>query len=153
MAKEIERKFLVTDIGDALKGATSSRHIIQGYLSVNPDATVRIRLVDSSGRITVKSRNHGAERHEWEYAVPEHDAREMLALSQSRIIDKTRYLVPFAGRCWEVDVFHSHPELILAEVEIEAADAEVSLPPWVGAEVTTNPAYFNSTLSLQEPEL
>lgn len=152
MATEIERKFLVADVAAVLTASVGARHIVQGYLSVNPDATVRVRLIDDCGCITVKSRNRGAERGEWEYAVPARDAREMLELSQSRIIDKTRHLVPFGGRTWEVDVFHSHPGLVLAEVELPAADAEVTLPPWVGEEVTCNPAYFNSTLSLQEPE-
>lgn len=152
MAKEIERKFLVSDPLAAIATATSSHHIIQGYLSVNPDATVRIRLIDSEGRITVKSRNHGAERNEWEYPIPENDAKQMLSLSQSRVIDKTRYLVPYAGRTWEVDVFHSHPGLILAEVELPSIDSEVILPLWAGKEVTHDSAYFNSTLSLLTPE-
>lgn len=147
MAQEIERKFLVTDPAAAIAQAVASRHIIQGYLSVDPDATVRVRMVDGQGRLTVKSRNHGAVRGEWEYPIPATDAREMLALCKGRTIDKVRHIVPFGGRNWEVDVFASHPGLVLAEVELPSAHADVLLPPWLGAEVTTNPAYYNSTLA------
>lgn len=147
MAKEIERKFLVGDVDAALADAVKCRHIMQGYLSANPDATVRVRLADDQGFITVKSRNRGAVRNEWEYPIPAADVREMLELSQTRVIDKTRHLVPYGGLTWEVDVFHSHPGLVLAEVELPAADTPVDLPPWIGEEVTDNPAYFNSNLA------
>lgn len=149
MAKEIERKFLVANVDAAISEAVTHKHIVQGYLSTNPDATVRVRIADTQGFLAVKSRNHGAERNEWEYEIPHADALEMLKLSQSRVIDKTRYLVPFEGFTWEVDLFHSHPGLALAEVELPGADTPISLPAWIGQEVTDNPAYYNSALSLK----
>lgn len=147
MAIEIERKFLVADPQAAISAAESSERILQGYLSVNPDATVRVRLIGDRGRLTVKSRNRGCVRGEWEYDIPRADAAELLGLSVSAVIDKTRYRVPYGGHTWEVDIFTSPRSLALAEVEMLSADEEVILPPWLGPEVTSNPQYYNSTLS------
>ncbi|MDE5919426.1 MAG: adenylate cyclase, partial [Duncaniella sp.] len=58
------------------------------------------------------------------------------------------YIVPWAGRVWEVDEFHGrHEGLVLAEVELPDAEAEVKLPPFVGEEVTGDPRYYNSVLA------
>lgn len=145
MALEIERKFLVT--GDQyLALAISKKEIAQGYLSKNIDATIRVRIAGSQAWLTVKSRNEGVVRHEWEYVVPLDDAREMLALC-SAPVEKTRYIVPYAGKVWEVDVFHgTRSGLVVAEVELPSEDDRLELPPFVGEEVTGDPAYYNSNL-------
>lgn len=126
--------------------------IVQGYLSTLKEATVRVRLVGSDGAehgyLTVKGVNRGAVRGEWEYEIPVSDARQLLELSQSRIIDKMRYVVPYAGMAWEVDEFGGdHAGLVLAEVEMPTVDTEVVLPPFVGDEVTGDARYYNSTLA------
>ena len=146
MGKEIERKYLVKD-DSYLHMASGNVEIVQGYLSADADATVRVRLWGDKGRLTVKSRNRGAVRGEWEYSVPESDAREMLGLCGSRVLEKTRYQVPFCGRIWEVDVFHGrHTGLVLAEVELDSETQAYELPPFVGTEVTGDPRYYNSNL-------
>lgn len=149
MAKETERKFLVKDQA-FIPRAIRINHIRQAYLSTNPDATVRIRIMDSKAFLTVKSRNVGATRNEWEYEIPVCDADEMIGhCAQSKIIDKTRYVIPSAeGLNWEVDVFHGiHDGLILAEIELPDADIPVFLPDFIGEEVTGNPEYYNSSLA------
>lgn len=147
MATEIERKFIV--VNQSYKSmALSSSRIAQGYLSADKEATVRVRVRDNRGYLTVKGENHGASRHEWEYEIPYDDARAMLELSRTRVIDKTRYIVPWEGWNWEVDVFHGDLDgLVLAEVELPTADAEVALPPFIGVEVTHDPRYYNSALA------
>lgn len=146
MGKEIERKYLIKN-DSYLSMASGSVEIVQGYLSVDADATVRVRLWGHDGRLTVKSRNRGAVRGEWEYALPEDDVREMLGLCGGRVLEKTRYMVPFGGRIWEVDVFHGrHAGLVLAEVELESESRTYELPPFVGREVTGDPRYYNSNL-------
>lgn len=147
MAIEIERKFLVADVEAALAAAVSSSEIAQGYLSPAPEATVRVRVRGERGYLTVKSKNRGIERNEWEYEIPADDARQMLRLSQTAVISKVRYLVPFGGLTWEVDVFSNPAGLVLAEVELPSAGCDVLLPPWLGREVSGDPAYFNSNLS------
>ncbi len=147
MGKEIERKFLVSDPGAAIAAAGASVRIVQGYLSANPDATVRVRLKGEQGFITVKSRNVGAERGEWEYEIPAADARELLSLSVTPIIDKTRYLIDYEGYMWELDVFVSPRRLIVAEIELNSVDDVPTLPEWIAEEVTGNPQYYNSNIT------
>jgi len=147
MGKEIERKFLVCN--DTYKDmAFRRREMAQGYLSLNPDATVRVRVADGAGFLTVKGRNIGAVRAEWEYEIPVRDAEEMLKLcEQGSTLAKTRHLVDFGGLTWEVDEFHGDLDgLVVAEVELEGVDSIVTLPPFVGKEVTDDPRYYNSNL-------
>lgn len=151
MSKEIERKFLV--INDIYKAmAKGRREMAQGYLSRNPDATVRVRVADAVGYITVKGRNAGAVRDEWEYTIPAADAEAMLKLCpEGSVLSKTRYLVDFGGRTWEVDEFHGHLEgLVVAEVELDDENADVEMPPFVSVEVTGDERYYNSNLCKQE---
>ncbi|MDE6854675.1 MAG: CYTH domain-containing protein [Muribaculaceae bacterium] len=148
MATEIERKFLVRDMS-FMSLATSATELAQGYLSTDADATVRVRTCGDRAWLTVKSRNHGATRDEWEYPVPVEDALQMLErCCADRKIVKTRYIVDAGdGLCWEIDVFHGrHEGLIVAEIELPAADTAFSRPDFIGREVTGDPAYYNSVL-------
>lgn len=147
MAKEIERKFLVADVDAVRSSAFQSVRIRQGYLSADPQRTVRVRVRDDRGFLTVKGVNHGIERMEWEYEIPVSDALEMLEICSGKIIDKTRHLVAYYGHTWEVDEFRQPVEMWLAEVEMSTPDEPVVLPPWIGVEVTGNPQYYNSNLS------
>lgn len=151
MGKEIERKYLVINDSYAHM-ARSQREIAQGYLSNDPERVVRVRVAGECGYLTVKSKNHGAVRGEWEYEVPAEDARQMLSLCRG-IISKTRYIVPFGGYIWEVDRFHGKNEgLIVAEIEIPGEDATYDLPPFAGREVTGEPQYYNSNLATDDAE-
>ena len=148
MAKEIERKFLV--INDDFKSMAQEIHSIQqGYLSTRKEATVRVRVKDDQAYLTIKGINLGATRDEWEYPIPATEAQEMLSrLTIGALIDKTRYIVPFKGHTWEIDLFHGrHSGLILAEIELLSEDETFHLPPFIGKEVTGDPAYYNSTLA------
>lgn len=148
MGREIERKFLVRN-DDYIRMSSDMVHVMQGYLSTRKEATVRVRLWNDSGFITVKGPNAGSVRSEWEYPIPAVDARDMLSsLSQGGVIDKTRYIVPYGGHTWEVDEFHGNLDgLILAEVELSDENETVDLPSFVGEEVTGDPQYYNSNLS------
>lgn len=147
MALEIERKFLVKD-NSFVKMAKAVRHIRQTYLSDRPESTVRLRTADGRAWLTVKSKNAGCVRHEWEFEIPEAEAEEMAAqCAGGWRIEKTRYLVDYVGFTWEVDEFHGHHEgLTVAEVELPSADVALELPPFVGIEVTGDPRYYNSNL-------
>lgn len=144
MAKEIERKFLVTDQTYRELSASHSL-IIQTYISVNPDSTVRLRIIDSKAYITIKTRNVGAVRNEWEYKIPLNDAKEMIATTAvTPIIEKTRYSV----NSWEIDEFHGCLEgLTVAEIELNDENQLFEIPPFIGAEVTHDSRYFNSSLA------
>ena len=146
MAKEIERTFLV--VNDSFRTmAVKVINIKQGYLNRDPDRTVRVRIAGDKGFLTVKGRNIGCERLEFEYEVPLADAEQMMYLCSGRVIDKTRYIVPFEGFTWEVDEYHKDlAGLVVTEVELEKPDAVFPMAPFAGREVTGNPAYYNSQL-------
>lgn len=146
MGKEIERKFLVVDPERVKAVAKRAVRIRQGYLSVEPQRIVRVRMRDERGFLTVKGLTQGMERSEWEYEIPGKDALEMLGICTGKIIDKTRYLVDFAGHTWEVDEFHCPVSIWLAEVELKSVDELIEFPQWIGREVTGNPDYYNSNL-------
>lgn len=149
MNLEIERKFLVK--GEFKQFAVKSYRIAQGYLCKNNLNTVRVRIRDKEGFITIKgpSRDGGITRFEWEKSIPFEDAVQLLALSVTPVIDKVRYIVPFAGHDWEVDEFHGANEgLIVAEIELADAGETFELPGWVADEVTSDRRYTNLQLSL-----
>lgn len=155
MAKEIERKFLVRDVEAALREATGSVELEQGYLSSSPRCTVRVRLNSAGGAfITIKGLTMGASRSEWEYPVPPEDARAMLEECGSGVLVKTRHFVParggVEGLCWEIDCFHGALEgLVLAEIELPEENTGFLRPEWLGEEVTGDVRYYNSMLAAQ----
>lgn len=147
MATEIERKFLVT--GDAWRAGAAGTRYRQGYLSSQPERTVRVRAAGRKGVITVKGLTRGASRDEFEYPIPVKDANELLdRLCERPLIEKTRFVVRHRGMTWEIDVFEGENRgLVVAEVELKREDQKVALPPWVGEEVTRDAQYFNSNLA------
>ena len=147
MGREIERKFLVKN--DTWKGAGTSTSLRQGYLSLDPERTVRVRIGGDKAWITIKGLSKGASRAEFEYEIPVKDAEEMLdTLRVGALLEKTRTKVPIGGRVWDVDEFRGENEgLVLAEVELDAANTTIVMPRWVGAEVTNDPRYYNSNLA------
>ena len=144
--KEIERKFLV--LGEEWRRGARSFAVRQGFLSTDRDRTVRIRLVDEKGYLTVKGLTIGATRPEYEYPIPPADAEAMLEhLCLRPLIEKTRFLVEHDGDTWEVDEFVGDNEgLIVAEIELESEDQSFTRPEWLGAEVTHDARYYNSNL-------
>lgn len=147
MGREIERKFLVKP--EVWRAEGVGRRFRQGYLSADPLRVVRVRTDGRTGYLTVKGPNSGAAREEYEYEIPAADADAMLdRLRCGPLVEKTRYRVPFGGQVWEVDVFEGENRgLIVTEVELEREDQPLSLPPWVGQEVTEDARYYNSNLA------
>jgi adenylate cyclase len=146
MGKEIERKFLIAD--DSWRGSAEGISIRQGYLSTARERVVRVRTAGDKGYLTIKGLPRGATRPEYEYEIPVDDARHMLDnLCVGYTIDKIRYKIEYAGLTYEIDEFKGENEgLVIAEVELEAEDQAIEMPPWAGREVTGDPKYFNSSL-------
>ena len=147
MATETERKFLVK--GEFKHLAIREIEIIQSYLSIDPEKTIRIRIADEEAFITIKGRStcRSITRSEWEFPIPLPDANEIMSLCIPGRIIKTRYLVPSADHTFEVDVFHDNNEgLIIAEIELSTEDEPFEKPDWLGNEVTGNPHYYNANL-------
>ena len=146
MAKEIERKFLVKDPG-VVRGAPGER-IVQGYMSFGK-ITLRVRRIGERAYLTLKGPSNGFSRDEFEYEIPVHDAEQLLAhYCAPGQITKTRYRIPYRGHEFEVDVFEGHLRgLVMAEVELEDENQPLQLPPWIGAEVSRDPRYYNASLA------
>jgi len=149
MAQEIERKFLVE--GDTYKVlAFDSSRISQGYISSGNGRTVRVRIRDNRGYLTIKgpSVDGGLSRYEFETEIPLTDARDLLSLCEPGIIDKTRFLVRSAdGHVFEVDEFYGDNQgLVMAEVELQSCEETFVKPDFIGKEVTGDRRYYNSHL-------
>ena len=144
--QEIERKFLVA--GDFREEVSGAGRIVQGYLSSTPGRTVRVRIRDGRGYLTIKGPARGLTRFEWEKEIPADEAEQLLALCTEGVIDKTRHLVPASdGHVWEVDEFHGdNAGLVVAEIELDSEDEPFVRPAWLGAEVTGDRRYYNSSL-------
>jgi adenylate cyclase len=147
MAQEIERKFLVAN--DAWRDHTDGKLYRQGYIPTTDARTVRIRIVGDQGLITLKGPVVNMSRSEFEYAIPLADAEEMLStLCDPPLIEKYRYQLPVDDLLWEIDEFLGDNQgLLIAEVELVSPDQAVSLPHWVGKEVTGDERYYNSYLA------
>lgn len=149
MFVEIERKFRVTStVFTAL--ADSVHYINQGYLNTHPERTVRIRIQDDQGILTVKGIGDatGASRFEWEKDVDVAEARLLMGLTEDYPIEKRRYRVLVGAHWWDVDVFLGANEtLILAEIELTHLEEEFERPDWLGEEVTGDPRFYNAYLS------
>jgi len=146
MAQEIERKFLTRN--DNWKQGLQGKLFRQGYLSSAKERTVRVRLVEDKGWLTIKGLTKGISRQEFEYSIPADDASELLEnLCERPLIEKTRYLLEDQGVCWEIDEFHGeNAGLVVAEIELESENQDFPRPDWLGDEVSDDPRYFNSSL-------
>jgi len=148
MAQEIERKFLVN--GDYKKYAITKTEIVQGFLSTVPERTVRVRVIGDKGFLTVKGigNKSGASRYEWEKEISLEDAKDLMAICEPGVIEKTRYLIKAdEDLIFEVDEFYGENEgLTVAEIELPSEDTEFSKPEWLGVEVTGKVNYYNSML-------
>jgi len=147
--KEIERKFLVKNDDYKLE-AERILHIVQGYLNRNPQRTVRVRIQNGTGFLTIKgaSDKTGTTRFEWEKEIPIEEAQALLELAEPGIIEKVRYVIPAGNNLYfEVDEFlGDQTGLTLAEIELPDPQTTVAKPEWLGKEVTGQKAYYNSQM-------
>jgi CYTH domain-containing protein len=145
---EIERKFLVRN-SDYKRQAFSSSRIQQGYICSGHGRTVRVRVRDDRGYLTIKgpSDKEGVVRYEFEKEITLEEARELMKLCEPGRVDKTRYLVKSGSHTFEVDEFYGENEgLVMAEVELQSEDEPFEKPDFIGQEVTGDRRYYNGHL-------
>jgi adenylate cyclase len=148
MALEIERKYLV--VNDKWREAIVSESTMkQGYLANVPNASVRVRVSGKEARLTIKGRNKGISRDEYEYSIPLRDAEEILKHHiAGAVIEKVRYRVKCGDHIWDLDLFTgANQGLMMAEVELSSEEEEFQMPEWAGEEVSSDSRYYNASLS------
>ena len=146
MALETERKFLLHYLPISLM--VNGNLIRQGYMINKKNLTVRVRLSGDQCFLTIKGATCNASRKEFEYPVPQQDAREMLLLfCKKPLIEKTRYKIKFKNFEWIIDEFSCDNQgLVVAEIELDSIDQSFEKPDWIGKEVTHDVRYYNSNL-------
>jgi adenylate cyclase len=151
VAVEIERKFRLEREPDWLRDCEATR-IEQGYLAIEGSGGTEIRLRRRDGEtlLTVK-RGSGEIRTEEEIALEREQFEALWPLTDGRVVEKVRYLVPTETGEIEVDVFEGElAGMITAEMEFESeAQRDAFDPPeWLGREVTGDERYANETLAV-----
>ena len=150
MGKEIERKYLIDHIKWQQVDKPKGQLYIQGYLLTDPNKTIRVRLTEKSGFLTIKGLPIGATRSEYEYEIPTEDARELLDNFPISELSKIRYKITFDNKTWEIDEYRgNNTGLIVAEIELKSEDEHFTIPPWVDREITGEEKYYNSNLVIQ----
>jgi CYTH domain-containing protein len=145
---EIERKFLVR--GESYREqAMSSSRIQQGYICSGHGRTVRVRIRDNYGYLTIKgpAEGDGLKRYEFEKEITLEEAQQLMKLCEPGVIDKTRYLVKSTDgiHTFEVDEFYGdNAGLVMAEVELGSEDEPYEKPDFIGDEVTGDRRFYNS---------
>ncbi len=148
MGIEIERKFLVIKSKWDLIEKGVGRLYRQGYILSDPEKTIRVRLTDTDGFLTIKGMSHGATRQEFEYFIPQEEALELLNNFAANEVSKIRYKIEVSGKIWEVDEFiGANAGLIIAEVELFSEFEPFVKPVWAGKEVTGDIRYYNSNIA------
>ena len=146
MPLEIERKFLL--VSDDYKVNAKAVDIKQAYLSADENMAVRVRVEGIQASINIKSKKSERVNHEFEYVIPLDEAQSLIRMSPYPIIKKTRHMVEYKGKTWEVDEFHGdNVGLTVAEIELDDENEAFDKPPWLGEEVTADYRYLNSNLA------
>ena len=146
---EIERKFLVKS--DAFKKEAFKKAIItQWFLNTHQQRTVRVRLKEDMGFLTIKGESSidGLSRFEWEKEITKKEATALLKICEPGIIAKIRYEVIIKNHTFEIDEFlGDNLGLVIAEIELENENETFEKPNWLGTEVTGHVKYYNSQLT------
>ena len=130
--------------------AYSSDRIVQGYICRQDGNSVRVRIRDGRGYLTIKgpSLDGGLSRYEWEREISLSEAEDLLLLCRDAKIDKRRYLVKCGNHTYEVDEFYGDNEgLVVAEIELSDKDEPFERPSFLGREVTGEARYYNGHLT------
>lgn len=151
MAKEIERKFLVTS-DDWRQEVSSSSEFVQAYIAAGKDRSIRVRIMDDKlARLTIKIGKQLFARDEFEYEIPLEDARELTGNALGVVLEKTRHKVEYQGHTWEIDVYAgAYAGLTVVEVELEDETASPPFPAWIGREITGDRRYSNAVMATED---
>lgn len=141
---EIERKYLVDSSLWEQLPKPAPKLIKQGYIFKDEQKSIRIRIKDIKGYLTIKTTVSDLSREEFEYEIPLDEAEKMLELTCQKVLSKKRYEIPLGKHLVEVDVFEGKLHgLIVAEIELASEDEKLSLPNWIIKDVSHEKKYLN----------
>lgn len=149
MNKEIERKFIVKkDLWKNFKKPAPT-FIRQGYLLITDETSIRVRYTETKGTMTIKGKQRGISRDEYEYEIPLDEAKEIFENYCQKTLSKNRYKIPVGSLIWEVDEYINNLSgLIIAEVELVSENQKIeTLPEWIAEEVTMDIKFSNPFLA------
>jgi CYTH domain-containing protein len=149
MHLEIERKFLVNKEKWLSMNRPEGTNYLQGYLSIDEDKVIRVRVAGNKAYITIKGKSETFSHPEFEYTIPSDDANELIRKYTEARVEKVRTRIPAGNHVWEIDEFHGENEgLLMAEIELNTPEDEFDKPDWLGVEVTNDKRYYNAYLAL-----
>ena len=147
MSIEIERRFLLKN-NDWQNEISQSIKMQQGYMSVEKECTIRVRIIDNHAWITIKGFISNISRHEFEYPIPVKDAQTMLKELCAFSIQKTRHIIHKGDYTFEIDEYEGeNAPLVIAELELKDETEDYPPPNWLGEEITADGRYSNAYLS------
>ncbi|HVT32341.1 MAG TPA: CYTH domain-containing protein, partial [Rhodanobacteraceae bacterium] len=132
------------------RDVSRSERMAQGYLAGPPASrcSVRVRIGGHVAHLNIKSATSGIERDEYEYGIPLADAERMLGTLAGSLVEKIRHHVEVDGHLFEIDEFLGDSAgLVVAEIELDRADAAFPRPAWLGREVSHLARYYNLHLA------
>ena len=151
MGLEIERKYLVKKEAWSKADKGEGSVCKQSYLSLDPDKTIRVRVIDSKAYITIKGKTKNLTRSEFEYEIPKDEGEALIKEFGEGVIHKVRYHIPMGKYTWEVDEFLGDNEgLLVAEIELSSETETFDKPNWIGEEISLDTRYYNVCL-MQNP--
>ncbi len=158
---EIERKYLISmPDPDYLQENASPTEIVQTYLlppapHINARVRKRGREGDWTYTHTEKTRLSDLRRIENERRISREEYETLLqsADPDRNVIQKTRWVLPWRGQNFEIDIFPFWTDRALMELELEDEAQVIELPPRIRVlrEVTADHRYLNSSLSKTIP--
>ena len=119
------------------------------HLNEVSDWSTRLRRKNATYILTYKSRLTKDTSLELEWTVSSEMAERLLENGPFPSVRKTRYVVTRPdGFVWEVDEFEGAlAGLVLAEVELQSSDQSVTMPEWIGHEITGLSSWSNRALA------
>lgn len=144
---EIERRFLLQN--DTWRTLASPPILLkQGYLSVEKERTIRVRIVGEQAWLTIKGYISDVSRSEFEYPIPLADAENIMTNLCPFKMEKYRYTINYHEFIFEIDEFFGeNAPLVVAELELPSEDAPYPKPDWLGEEITSDGRFTNAYLS------
>lgn len=157
---ETERRFIIKMPPEQTLSLLGGDSITQIYIESDAGTSERVRArrrrSETTYTHTVKRRIGPISAEEDESVI---DEAEFLTLSErrepgTRELKKTRYMLPYRGHIFEIDVYPEWRDIAMMEVELTDEEENVSFPPEakIIKEVSGDRSLSNHALSRSMPD-